>query len=398
MTDVAGMKQQRHCMRFPWREGNSGRLHRDGDAFFPSMLQAIAGAQNFILLEMYLVESGQVTTQFIDALLQAARRGVRVWCLFDAFGSWGLSGQDASRLSHPNLQLSYFNPLRLRPMFRLDRLFRDHRKLLVLDGGTAFVGGTGLSDSFAPAVFPERYWSETMVEMAGPVVTDWVESFRDVWERSTRGPLLLPAYTPAAAAGALRGRVAISCAMHNREIKRAFFIHARRAKKRVWLATPYFIPSGKNRRILRGAARREVDVRVLLPGPFHDHPVIRQIGRRFYLRLLLAGVRIFEYQPRFFHYKAVVCDDWLSLGSSNFDRWNLRWNFEANQEIEDAGFSAQLAAMFEADCAEALEIRLADVAKPGWPGRLRLWFWSRVDQLVAHLSHSRSRNRDLFDD
>lgn len=391
------MKKLRQYKPFPWHDGNEGILHRDGDAFFPAMLRAIAAAQEFVLLEMYLVESGRVATSFIDALLQAAERGVRVWVLFDSFGSLGLASHDAGRLTHANLRLAYFNPFHLRQLFHLDRLLRDHRKLLVIDGKKAFVGGTGLTDDFDPAVSPQGYWSETMLEMQGPVVADWVESFTQIWYRTTRQVLPLSAPAHAAAAGTLRGRVAISCALVHREVKRAFFIHARRAKERVWLATPYFVPSSKIRRTLRSAARNGVDVRVLVPGGFSDHPLVTRIGRRFYPRLLLSGVRIFEYQPRFLHYKAVLCDSWLSLGSSNFDRWNLRWNLEANQEILDAEFAGRFARMFAADCAEAVEIKLTDVLKPCWSGRMLQWFWSRLDQSIAYLSHGLSRRPGPFD-
>lgn len=381
------MKKLRPYKRFPWHEGNQGNLHRNGDAFFPAMLQAIAEAREFVLLEMYLVESGRVVTGFIDALLAAAGRGVKVWVLFDAFGSLGLAGHDAGRLSHANLRLAFFNPFHLWRLFKVDRLFRDHRKLLVIDGKRAFIGGAGLADDFDPAVSPLGYWRETMVEMQGPVVADWVESFKQIWRRATRTELPLPDSALAPSAGTLRGRVAISCAPVHREIKRAFFVQARRARERVWLATPYFVPSGKIRRTLRNAARNGVDVRVLVPGAFSDHPVMTLIGRRFYLRLLLSGVRIFEYQPRFLHYKAVLCDNWMSLGSSNFDRWNMRWNHEANQEILDPEFAGRFAGMFAADCAEAVEIRLVDVLKPCWSGRMLHWFWSRLDQFIASLSH-----------
>ena len=381
------MKKLRPYKRFPWHEGNQGNLHCNGDAFFPAMLRAIAEAREFVLLEMYLVESGRVATGFIEALLAAAGRGVKVWLLFDAFGTLGLASQDVARLSHANLRLVFFNPFPLWRLFNVDRLFRDHRKLLVIDGRLAFIGGTGLADDFDPAVSPQGYWRETMVEMRGPVVADWVASFEQIWRRATRTELPMPEAVPAPGAGTLRGRVAISCAPVHREIKRAFFVYARRARERVWLATPYFVPSAKIRRTLRSAARNGVDVRVLVPGAFSDHPLMTLIGRRFYPRLLLSGVRIFEYQPRFLHYKAVQCDNWMSLGSSNFDRWNMRWNHEANQEILDPEFAGRFARMFAADCAESVEIKLADVARPGWPGRLRLWFWSRLDQFIASLSH-----------
>ncbi len=378
----------RQHKRFPWRAENKVVLHSDGDAFFPAMLQAISQAHEFVLLEMYLVESGKITTLFIDALLQAARRGVKIWLLFDGFGSLGLTGPDSSRLADPNLQLAFFNPITLCRLFNVDRLFRDHRKLLVIDGKVCFIGGAGLADEFNPAAFPQRYWREIMLEVEGPVVADWVDSFQRVWRRATHTALELYSSAPAAPAGTLNCRASLSFALVHREIKRAFFVHARRAKNRVWLATPYFVPSSKIRRTLRSAARNGIDVRVLVPGPYSDHPVVSMIGRRFYPRLLLSGVRIFEYQPRFLHYKAVLCDNWLSIGSSNFDRWNMRWNLEANQEISNKEFAERFACMFAEDCGESVEITLEDVRKTSWPERLLHWFWSRLDRIIAHVSHS----------
>ncbi|HVC29869.1 MAG TPA: phospholipase D-like domain-containing protein, partial [Steroidobacteraceae bacterium] len=124
---------------------------------------------------------------------------------------------------------------------------------------------------------------------------------------------------------------------------------------RAWIMSAYFVPSRRFRKALRRAARRGVDVRLLLPGPT-DHPWVRHAARRFYGKLLRNGVRIFEYQPRVLHGKMALCDEWVSLGSSNLDRWSFRWNLEANQEIESAALAAQAAAIFEADCGESLPL------------------------------------------
>src|SRR5690606_26145988 len=120
--------------------------------------------------------------------------------------------------------------------------------------------------------------------------------------------------------------VVIARAGREVEVRRSFVRAVRAAGRRVWLATAYFVPSWKLRRALRRAAHRGVDVRLLLPGPITDHPGVRHAGRRLYSRLLRNGVHIFEYQPRFSHTKLMLCDDWVSTGSSNSDRWNLHWN------------------------------------------------------------------------
>ena len=130
--------------------------------------------------------------------------------------------------------------------------------------------------------------------------------------------------------------------------------------------------------MLRKKARENVDVRVLLPGPKSDHPSVWHLGHRHYSRLLRAGVRIYEYQPQFMHGKIVVCDDWSSIGSSNFDRWELPRNQEANQEIADSTFANQAKEMLEKDFASSHEIHYESWTKRPWNQKIREWLWSQV--------------------
>src|SRR3974390_1137944 len=170
---------------WPWRTGNSFELLDGGGAFFPAMLAAIDAAQASVLLEMYLVRSGLIVSEFVAARAAAVRRGARVCAVFDAFGSLGLSRADRRRLLEGGVELRFFNPLE--PAKRLGNLLRDHRKLLVTDGCTAFVGGTGLTDDFAPAA-ARPAWREVMVRIEGPVVADWQRAFARTWRRC--GPAL----------------------------------------------------------------------------------------------------------------------------------------------------------------------------------------------------------------
>jgi phosphatidylserine/phosphatidylglycerophosphate/cardiolipin synthase-like enzyme len=138
---------------------------------------------------------------------------------------------------------------------------------------------------------------------------------------------------------------------------------------------------------LARAARRGVDVRLLLPGPHTDHPAVRHAGRRFYRRLLAAGVRIYEYQPRFQHAKVSLIDDWVAIGSSNLDRWNLRWNLEANQEIDAPDFAAATAAMFTTDFSASHEYQAHTWGRRGHWSRFAERFWGAVDRWLDR--HSR---------
>ena len=352
---------------WPWRPGNEFHFLNDGGEFFARMLQAIAAARHSVLLEMYLVSSGAVMTRFIEALGDAARRGARVCVVFDGFGSLGLTRADRRRLQSSGVELRFFNPLQLRN--RLDNLLRDHRKLLLADG-LAFVGGAGLTDDFVVGA-PGGGWHELMVQIAGPVVADWRRAFARTWRRC--GPelgLAEPPVTTPQAAGAA-GRLALSEARQHSVLANGVLWRIDCAAQRVWIMSAYFVPSRRFRKALRRAARRGVDVRLLVPGARTDHPWVRQAARRFYGKLLRNGVKIFEYQPRMLHAKMILCDDWVSIGSSNLDRWSFRWNLEANQEIADAGCAGAAAALFEGDFSQSRALDRRYWRQRAWLDRLR---------------------------
>jgi phosphatidylserine/phosphatidylglycerophosphate/cardiolipin synthase-like enzyme len=336
-----------------------------------------------VLLEIYLIESGTVATRFIDALLSAASRGVAVKLLLDDFGALGLSPQDRERFVQGGVELLLYNPIRFSKHLR--NMLRDHRKLLIVDGEVAFVSGAGITDEFDSPEDPGRSWRETAARIRGPVLVDWQELFVHLWNRHAPKPLDLPVPAPPTEADDMRGRVTVTTALARQDIKRSLYNRVRHAQRRVWLATAYFVPSRKVRRVLKQAARRGVDVRLLLPGPYSDHPAIRHAGRRFYTGLLRAGIRIFEYQPCFLHAKTMLCDDWVSIGSSNLDRWNLRWNLEANQEVEHAAFGDAVKIMFDEDFRNSIECLYEEWRRRPWHARLREHLWGRVDMWLESL-------------
>lgn len=372
----------------PWRPGNRFDLLIDGDRFFPRMLAAIERARRFVWVELYLVRSGDVSTRFIDALLRATARGVGVRVILDDFGALGLVRADRERLTAGGVELLFFNRLRLGRLLR--NMFRDHRKLLIVDGNVAFVGGAGLTDDFDPQRSPETRWRETMVQIEGPVLADWQALFIDVWNHHARAPIVAPALSNVSPRDGMRGRVGVGVGLLSHDITRALISRIKRAHRCVWISTAYFIPSRRLRTALRRAAHRGVDVRLLVPGEQTDHPAVRHAGRRFYPRLLWHGVRIFEYQPRFLHSKAVVCDDWVSVGSSNFDRWNLHWNLEANQEVLDPRFAETVTAMFEHDFACSVEYDYAAIAARSRWAQLKETLWGMVDLWLERLGHAKA--------
>lgn len=371
--------------RYPSRSGHRSRLLVDGDRFVPAMEEQIAAAREYVLLEMYLIESGRLAGRIIDALVDAVARGVRVCLLLDAYGARALRRSDRQRLRAAGVELTFYNPLRLNRWTR--NLMRNHRKLLLVDGRVIITGGAGITDSFDPAIRPRHYWHETMLELSGPCVRDWQELFAKTWNRWAHQPLVLPASSPSVATGDGVGRVAIQDrTVAGSEIMRSYVKRIRHARQRVWLATAYFVPPWKLRRALRRQARRGRDVRLLLPGPRIDHPGVRHMGRRFYLNLLCSGVRIYEFQPRFLHAKLLLCDGWVSIGSCNADGWNYRWSLEANQELEDPMLQRQVEEMFANDFSASEEILYQDWMQRSWLRQLREWFWGRVAAFLGRFS------------
>lgn len=372
---------------YPWRAGNRFELLLDGAVFFPRMLAAIAAAAQQVEVELYLIEDGQCSERLVDALCRAAARGVRVRGLFDAYGAAGLAAPARERLLAAGVELRWYNPLRWRRGVR--NFHRDHRKLVLVDGRLAYVGGTGATDEFWLPSESRSPWHEVMVEVEGPLVGDWQQLFEHQWRarfawRPQHQPLALslPDCPPA---GLGLGRVAYADAAQHRDILLSLLRALRGARQRVWLATPYFLPTWKIRRALRRAAARGVEVRLLLAGRHTDHPPVRFAGQRYYPKLLKAGVRIFEYQPRFLHLKMVLVDDWVSVGSCNFDHWNLRFNLDANVEALDPGFTQAVAACFIEDFAVSREITLDDWQQRPWWRRAQQRLWGWLDRLAVNL-------------
>ncbi len=363
---------------YPWRTHNTALFLVDGIHFFPAMLKAIEQAQRYILMEMYLFESGKVADQFITSFINAAKRDLTIQILVDGFGGLGLSQFDRQRMIKAGIQLVDYNPIQFKKF--KNNLFRTHRKLLIIDGQKVFIGGMGITDNFDT----QKGWRETVVEINGSVVKDWQCLFTTNFKKwsNTPFPELIPLHPPLK--GNVTGRVAYTSGGKHLEIKKSLLSRIYNSQHKIWLASAYFIPSRRIRRFMRKAARRGRDVRLLLPGPVTDHPAIRYASRRYYARLLRHGVRIFEYQDRFSHTKMVLIDNWFSIGSSNMDRWNFRWNLEANQEIKDDPETiARAHQILCNDFEHSQEIRYEEWKQRSLLQRFIEWFWGRIDLLLT---------------
>ena len=348
------------------------------------MLAEIRNANSYVLLEMYLFESGDVANRFIKVLTDAVARNITVCLLLDDYGSQHLLEEDREILIAAGVLLVFYNPLSFRK-FR-GNISRDHRKILIIDGKITFVGGAGIADEFETSESAPYFWRDNMLKITGPNVADWQKVFLESWHHCQTQTLNLPMPEIRVNQGSPRGRVRVNYPPLRTEGKKSLLNQIRKAKQRVWITTAYFVPTWKLRRALRRAAKKGLDVRLLLPGRNTDHAWVRQLGQREYARLLRHGIRIFEYQSGFTHSKVALCDSWAMLGSSNMDRWNLRWNLEADQEVEDSAFADEVALMMQSDFSNSIEINHEIWRQRSRFKRFREWIAGKIAALLQYFS------------
>jgi cardiolipin synthase A/B len=348
--------------------GNRVRLLRNGAAAFPEMLAAIAAAEQQVLLEMYWFDSDKIGRKFAAALAAAAQRGVEVAIIFDAVGSVGASDDMFVELERAGARVIEFNPIApWKQRFRLSRLTRrDHRKILVVDGRLGFTGGINIADYWLPPDDGGGGWRDDMVRVDGPAVVSLRDCFMRTWNRLRGGKLGLTGFPalPVSAFTAGGGQAVSVLGQHyfrtRHEISRAYLHYLRASTARIFIANSYFVPDRRVLRALKRAARRGVDVRIIVAGQ-SDVDIVRHASRAVWGRLLRAGVRIFEWDESVLHAKSAVVDgSWSTIGTFNFDYLSLRVNLEVNVSVLDTRFASTLEASFRDDFARCREVSWAD--------------------------------------
>jgi cardiolipin synthase len=269
-------------------------------------------------------------------------------------------------LRRAGVQVIEFNPIApWKRRFRLSRLTRrDHRKILITDGVTGFTGGINIADFWLPLEEDGAGWRDDMVRIDGPAVADLSACFALSWKRLRGAPLRVVGYAAAPLARVAAVQAVRVLGQHflrtQRQISRAYLHYVQRAQVRVFIANSYFVPDGRILRALSRAARRGVDVRIIVPGQ-SDVDIVRHASRAVWGRLLRAGVRIFEWDESVLHAKSAVIDGrWSTTGTFNFDYLSLRMNLEVNVSVLDARFAARLQASFLEDFEQCREVRLVD--------------------------------------
>jgi cardiolipin synthase len=346
-----------------------------GQEIFPAMLDAISSARKSIRLESYICSDGRLGRQFLDALLQAIRRGVRVFVMVDALGSWLLPDDFFKPLVDAGAEARRFNPLHL---WRFG--VRDHRKLLVCDDRVAFVGGFNLADEY-DGDGVTRGWCDVGVRIEGPaLVAGLSASFDNLFAMADfhRKPLLrLRAFKHRRKSHVITGGE--SFLEHPGREAGPFQTALRQDLSRardVRIVTAYFLPTWRLRSDLIRVARRGGRVQLILPGK-SDVVLSQLAGRNSYHRLLRSGVEIYEYQPQILHTKLIVLDDIIYVGSANLDVRSLKLNYELMLRFEDNNTAAGAREIFMRTLKHCRRIE-----PRAW--RKSQTFWQRLEYRWAH--------------
>ncbi|HEX3141791.1 MAG TPA: cardiolipin synthase ClsB [Rhizobacter sp.] len=355
-----------------WVSGNHFTLLENGEAFFPAVFEAIAGAQREVLIETFILFEDKVGLALKEVLVAAAQRGVQVDVLVDGFGSPDLSAQFLGELSAAGVRLRAFDPQRPLLGMRINVFRRMHRKIVVVDGELAFVGGLNYSADHLLDFGPQAK-QDYAVQLRGPLVAQIHRYVRAAiaepagprrWFPRHRAPSFDSELPTAGSAQALF--VTRDNAAHRDDIERHYRVAIRAARQRIVIANAYFFPGYRLLRELRRAARRGVEVKLILQGE-PDMPIVKTAAELLHHHLLGAGVRIYEYCQRPFHGKVALTDDeWATVGSSNLDPLSLSLNLEANVVIRDRGFNQQLAERLERLMCDAC----TEIARPSTPPTL----------------------------
>ncbi len=341
--------------------GNRTTTLVNGDQIFPSMLAAIRNARRTINFETYIYWKGRAGDEFAQALAERARAGVKVRVILDWQGARKTGGDEDRLMKEAGVEIARYHPLSWYDVRRVNN--RTHRKLLVVDGKTGFIGGVGIADLWLGNADAKEHWRDSHYRVEGPVVAELQAAFMDNWLK-TKGEFLhgdgvLPRLS---AVGDETAQAFKSSPGLGYPIMRSMFLLSfAAAEKSIVIESPYFVPDDLMIDELIAARRRGVRVQVIVPGRNIDAKVTRRASRSRWGRLLEAGLEMYEYQPTMIHCKLLIVDGlWTSVGSSNLDNRSMRLNDEANLNVLDAGFAGEQAAVFERDKARSRRVTLEE--------------------------------------
>jgi cardiolipin synthase len=351
---------------------------RNGEEFYPAELEAIRGAQQSINMEYYEFAEGRVGGEFLEALIERARAGVEVRMVVDAVGSFHTRAAFFDGLRSAGGRMHWYNPLRLRDWQKINN--RTHRKLMVVDGETGFIGGAGIADHWRYRTAQGPTWRDTVFRVEGKAIAGLISTFSENWLECSGEILSGPRQfgTSAGPEGAPGFVVASTPHGGGTQARILFQILIQCARRSLRITSPYFLPDRSAREALVQAARRGVRVEILTAGPHIDHPMVRRLSRESSRRMLEAGAAIHEYQPSMIHAKLMTVDSqWCVVGSTNFDHRSFGLNDEVNLAVLDRDLASTIESDFEEDLRQSRPLSLAMLGRRG--------VLSHEDELLDHV-------------
>jgi cardiolipin synthase len=337
-------------------------VHTNGPSFYPAELKAILAAQQSVNLEAYIFQKGEIARQYLEALTERARAGVRVNLVLDAFGSAGTGRSFFRPLIEAGGKVNWYNSPRWYGLMHLDN--RTHRELMIVDGRIGFIGGAGIADQWYSGAHGQPRWRDSAVRIEGEAVYNLQSTFAENW-LSTSGELLTgEAYFPRiqndhrlislvvnstpTVGGSTRARILFQLLLAS-------------AQRKISITTPYFLPDKSLMKELCHAVERGLQVRVLVPGRKSDHMVTRSTSRAGYGGLLKAGAEVYEYQPAMIHAKVLCVDDlWVVVGSTNFDNRSFGINDEVNLAVRDTDVTKRFEHDMAIDLGQSRKVSLEE--------------------------------------
>ncbi len=370
---------------YPLTAGNKITLLIDGPAIYEAMFKAIAEAKDHINFETYIFRDDEVGQKFADLLMRKQAEGVQVNLLYDAVGSISTPAAFFQSLRAAGVNVLEFNPINpLKIRKEVLTTYRDHRKVVVIDGKIAFTGGVNISSvysrsSSSPAGKPGKSgesWRDTHIQIEGPAVAELQKSFIQTWDNQEGPPLADRNYfPPVEAQGKALAQVIPSYPGETHRLTYVMYVAAiKNARNSIKLTTPYFVPDHQMRKAIAQAAKRGVEVKIVLPGSGNLN-LVSNAGRSFYSDLLESGVRLFEFRDRMVHAKTAVIDGvWSTVGSTNMDLQSFLYNNEINVMVIGKDFADKMEEMFEQDLAASDEVTAEKWAKRPILNRIKEFF------------------------
>jgi cardiolipin synthase len=364
------------------RDAGVFEVFTNGENFYEAQLVEIRKATRSINLEAYIVARGEITDKLAEALAERARAGVQVNLLVDAIGGFSLSKRTFEDMIRAQGDLRWYNPIRFTTWPNVNN--RTHRELLIIDGRIGFIGGAGWADHWYKDQKNNPRWRDTMVRFEGDSVAglqavfaeNWLESSGEILTGWEYFPLMRPAIrTPALVVGSA------PTTGKSTKARVLFQTLLASAKKSIYIETPYFLPDSSARNELIRAVKRNVDVRIIVPGHKIDHHMTRSSSRRLYGDVIQAGAKIFEYEPAMIHAKILIIDGlWSVVGSTNMDSRSFSINDEVNIAVLDESLAQRLTADFTTDLSQSKEITYDQWKRRPHFERANEWFFSILER------------------